>query len=68
VRACPSANESLDYGHRLAFHVSAVKKPVKWLKEPNSFSLEKEGGSIIFKKRNRTSTQAKKKTGTGNTG
>ncbi len=61
-------NESLDYGYQCGFHASAVKKPVKWLKEPNSFSLEKEGGSVIFKKGNKPLTQAKKQTGMTNTG
>jgi hypothetical protein len=45
VRACPSTNESLGYGRWCGFQVSAVKKPVKGLTEPNSFSREKEGGS-----------------------
>jgi hypothetical protein len=45
VRACPSINESLEYGHWCGFHVSALRKPVKGLTEPNSFSREKEGGS-----------------------
>jgi hypothetical protein len=45
VRAFPPINESLGYGRWFGFQVSVLKKPIKGITEPNSFSCEKEGGS-----------------------